>query len=160
MPVIIASLCVVALYLVLFFSGKPHDRTGLDRGRILDTVLAVRFVYIAGLCTIPVLVVVSIMRNNGYIFSMAESAVPVISGALFLIGLSSLGQRSLAVRFNMHAAFSYREIFVMMGLPLLLYLSFLPNNNALIIYLAPGCYCGFLVYLMLKERFTAPAARP
>jgi hypothetical protein len=145
------SFCFTLAYIAMLVFQKPHDRTGVDKGRIMDTVHLVRIIYLAGLCAVPALFATSLLRDNMHLYTMTETGVPIISGALLLVGLMSLGQRALATRFGMHTAFKLEEIYVMMAAPVALYLIFIPGRMILQYIISPGIYSVYLI-VMTRRR--------
>ncbi len=152
MIIIIISFSISILYIIMLIFKKSHDRTGPDKGQILDTVNVVRIFYLTALCVVPGLCFMATVLNRNRLFMVAESAVPIVSLALFMMGISTLGQRSLAKRFKMHVAFELREIIIMTVIPALLYLSFIPATDVTLYYASPGLYAGFLAAYIIKKR--------
>jgi hypothetical protein len=80
-----------------------------------------------------------------------EAAVTVEGAAALLIGLMALLQRYGAIFFKMEPALERNEILVLIILPIILYLGFLPENYVIQYYMGPAVYSLYLSYRLTRN---------
>jgi hypothetical protein len=147
----ILSFIASAVCLVIFFKFQRKTKTSGEKAKIAATAAFVRISFFLCLCAVPFLVLISILLNSVKLFFYAEAAITVEGAATLLIGLVALLQRYGANFFKMPPALGLEEILVLIFLPVILYLSYLPSNFIILYYIGPGIYSVYLTYKLLKD---------
>ena len=148
----IISFIVSAVCLVVFLFLRSRRKLSPHETRTAATAAAVRICFFLCLCSVPFLSFVSMILNSGRWASYSEAAATVEAAATLLIGLMALLQRYGSLYFKMPPAMGKNEILVLIFMPVVLYLSFLPSGFAVLYFLGPGIYSVYLTYTLLKKK--------
>jgi hypothetical protein len=145
---IISFIFSAACLLLFLISGEKNRKYD----KVSATAASVRISFFLCLCAVPFLAFISMVVNSTKWASYAVSAVIVEGCASLLIGLMALLQRYGALFFKMEPAMDRNEILVLIFLPVILYLSYLPYDFIVLYYLGPGIYSAYLLSKLTKNK--------
>jgi hypothetical protein len=147
----IISFIVSAACLAIFMRLRTAKKLSVLDARIAATAASVRISFFLCLCAVPFLSFISMILNSVAWANYAEAAVIVEGAATFLIGLMALLQRYGALFFKMTPAMERNEVLVLLIMPVVLYLSYLPSTILVLYYIGPGLYSLYLLWSLLYK---------